>query len=361
MITESARSWSSTWAGDDPDRFGDHSVAAGLGVGPVADLQPPRVAAEPLQADGPEAAVLGVGDAPGPAGPAGRHLPDALQVARGVTGPVRLGQRDQPVRRDGIGAGLDDPTQIGLGERPEGDPVAGQGRRWRPGADRPSGRRRSSWPASRPAARRDGTAGSEPSRRTGSRRPRPSAGSPSCRPRPASGSPARRARRRRDHGRGAAPRSSPGVPAPPGAARSRPRRARARAGAGRCCRRTTAGPGPHRRAARSPRRTVHRPPSRTGSCSGRLGPRSRRSRPAGVGTVVHRIVSGSRHCSMIPGMSASRWARSSTPAAGSTRTGTTSGNRPCGGHVSIQADPSAEFTTIAEVTPCASGTVTIRR
>ena len=67
--------------------------------------------------------------------------------------------------------------------------------------------------------------------------------------------------------------------------------------------------------------------------------------PSGVGTVVQRMVAGSRHCSTIAGRSASVCARSSTPASRSTRTGTASGNMG-----TSNRRPTAAFTTITEVT-----------
>ena len=85
-------------AGDQPDGLGDRPAPPRLRVGPVADLRPRGVAAQALQPDRAEAAVVvGVGDAPDQPGAARGELPGGLQVAQGVGTGVRAGQRDQPV------------------------------------------------------------------------------------------------------------------------------------------------------------------------------------------------------------------------------------------------------------------------
>ena len=84
--------------GDQADGFGDHAAAAGLRVGPVADLGPLGVPAEALKADRTQAAaIVGIGDAPHLAAASRRELPNGVEVCEGMGDLVRPGQRDQPV------------------------------------------------------------------------------------------------------------------------------------------------------------------------------------------------------------------------------------------------------------------------
>ena len=313
-------------AGDQPDRLGDQAPPARLRMGPVADLGPRGVAAQPLQPDRAEAAaVVGVGDAPDHAGAAGGELPGGLQVAQRVGAGVGAGQGDQPVPGPRVGAGLDDPLGVGLGERPQHQPG----------------------PAARPGPARGAAYAGRPGSCVATQ---PSASSPrwssSRRTVPSKTNPAAAATRREpqlpttarqrsvvspEHVEGVVPDQpdraliidrprAPGcstnpISAQPGSSSRRFTRPQ--------CWRT-----PSRSAS-----TVQASPARRSSRSGpgRRSPRRRAagSRRPGSGTlVVQRIVSGSRLCSTIAGRSLAAVARSVTPAAWSTRIGTPSGNGP---------------------------------
>ena len=87
-------------------------AAAGVRMGPVADLAAPGVVGVALQTDRAEAAsVVRVGDAPGQPVRCRCQLAGALEIAQRVPERVRPRQRDQPVLRAYVGAGLHDPPR----------------------------------------------------------------------------------------------------------------------------------------------------------------------------------------------------------------------------------------------------------
>ena len=109
----------------EPAGLGHHSLPAGLGMGPVADL---RLAAglQVEQGDRGEHLVgRRVGHRPADPGAGRRPLVPALEVVPRVGQRVRRGHRAEPPGRALVATGLDDPRGVLVAPGPEHHPLAG--------------------------------------------------------------------------------------------------------------------------------------------------------------------------------------------------------------------------------------------